>query len=69
VSRRKELKELLAAARAQEWRVELGKGGHYKLYAPDGVHIVLVGGTSSDRRALDNDVSRMRRYGFRWKGR
>jgi predicted RNA binding protein YcfA (HicA-like mRNA interferase family) len=69
VSPRKELKEMLAAARAQGWRVEQRRSGHYLLYAPDGVHIVTVAGTPSDRRAIEITAARMRRYGFRWKGR
>jgi hypothetical protein len=52
VSPRKELKDLLAAAAAQGWRVERRRSGHYALYAPDGVGIVIAAGTPSDRRAL-----------------
>lgn len=66
---KKELKELLGEAEKQGWRVELRKGGHYKLYAPDGKHIVTVGSTPSGRRGLANTVAMMRRYGFRWKAR
>jgi hypothetical protein len=69
VSPRKELKELLAAAREQGWRVKRLPSGHFMLYAPDGVNKVTVGGTPSDRRAITITVARMRRYGFRWRGR
>lgn len=69
VSPRKEVKELLAAARAQGWRVEPTRSGHYLLYAPSGDGIVTVGGTPGDRKALAHSVARMRRYGFQWKGR
>jgi hypothetical protein len=31
--------------------------------------IVVVGGTPGDRYALAKAVTRMRRYGFLWKGR
>jgi hypothetical protein len=56
-------------AESQDWRVEQLKSGHWRLYAPDGVHIVHAAGTPSDYRALDNTVAQMRRYGFRWRGR
>ena len=69
VSERKELKKLLAAARLQGWRVECGRGGHYKLYAPDGINLVVVASTPSDRRSIEISAAMMRRYGFHWKGR
>jgi predicted RNA binding protein YcfA (HicA-like mRNA interferase family) len=69
VSKRKEVKELLATARAQGWRVEATRSGHYKLYSPHSGGIVVVGGTPGDRYALAKAVTRMRRYGFLWKGR
>jgi predicted RNA binding protein YcfA (HicA-like mRNA interferase family) len=69
VPSRKDLKKLLAAALRQGWRVELGRGGHFKLYAPDGVGRVTISGTPGDRRAFNNTVARMRRHGFEWKGR
>jgi hypothetical protein len=68
VGPRKDVKKLLAAAQAQGWRVEFG-GGHFKLYAPDGVGRVTISGTSSDRRALANAIAQMRRHGFELKGR
>lgn len=69
MSPRKDVKKLLSAAQAQGWRVELGKRGHLKLYAPDGVGIVTMSGTPSDSRAMNNTIARMRQYGFEWKGR
>jgi hypothetical protein len=68
VSARKEVKELLAAARAQGWGVELRKSGHYFLYSPSGDGIVTLAATPGDRRAVVKTVARMRRYGFKWKG-
>ena len=68
MSQRKDLKKLLRAAQAQGWRVELGKGGHFTLYAPDGVGRVTMSSTPSDRRALMNTVAYMRQFGFEWKG-
>lgn len=65
----KELKEVVAAAEKQGWRVERTKKGHLMFYAPDGVNIVNAGGTPSDHRALANLISRMRNHGFIWKGR
>jgi hypothetical protein len=68
VSSRKDVKKLFAAAQAQGWRVEVGRG-HFKLYAPDGVGRVTISGTPSDRRALANAIAYMRRHGFEGKGR
>lgn len=67
MSIQKEVKELIKEAKRQGWRVKEGK--HYKLYAPDGETIVVVGKTPSDRRSLENSISDMRKAGFRWKGR
>ncbi len=65
---RKEARELVREAERQGWRVEpIGDG--YQLYAPDGETIVTIHVTESDVRALRNTIARMRRVGFRWKGR
>jgi hypothetical protein len=65
---RKELKEIIREAERQGWRVE--KSGHgWRFYAPDKEHIVHAAATPSDRRAINNLVSDLRRYGFTWKGR
>ena len=69
MSLKKGLRGILREARRQGWRVELGRGGHYKLYAPDGKSIVTTGSTPSSPLALVKLVSRMRSLGFRWKGR
>jgi predicted RNA binding protein YcfA (HicA-like mRNA interferase family) len=65
----KDFKKMLREAQRQGWRVEQTKGGHWRLYAPDGEHIVHAAGTPSDTRSLDNTLAQMRRYGFVWKGR
>ncbi len=65
----KEFKEVLREAEKQGFRIERGKGGKLKLYAPDGVNIVHASATPSDRRAVDNFVADLRRCGFRWRGR
>lgn len=38
--RNKGLRKIVKELEAQGWRVE--KGGHWKLFAPDGKHIVVV---------------------------
>ncbi len=63
---RKELKELLAEAERQGWRIELGRGGHYKAYAPGGQGIVTLPSTPGG--SLAPYVARMRRMGLVWKG-
>jgi hypothetical protein len=44
-----------------------GRGGHYKVYAPDGKSIVTLPSTPGG--SLAPYVARMRRIGFTWKGR
>ena len=60
---------VVRAAERQGWRAELGRGGHWKLYAPDGKTIVTAASTPGARSSIDKTVSRMRHYGFVWKGR
>jgi hypothetical protein len=62
------MEEVVAAAEEQGWRVEKGSG-HYKLFAPDGVHIVTAASTPGSARSVQKTVSKMRQYGFQWKGR
>jgi hypothetical protein len=66
---KKDLKRILAEAERQGWRVELQRGGHYKLYPPNGKGMVSTGSTPSAPSALPNLIARMRRRGFKWKGR
>ncbi len=69
MSAKKEFKEVIAAAEKQGWRCDQsGKGGKWKLYAPDGTGIVHASATPSARRAVDNLVADLRRDGFIWKG-
>lgn len=60
--------ELLKEARRQGWHVERTKRGHWQCFAPDGVTIVVISGTPSDRRSLIKAIAEMRRAGFQWKG-
>ena len=62
----KEVRELVAEAERQGWRVELRPNGHWRLLAPDGVGMLTVAGTPSDRRWKANSIARMRRHGFVW---
>jgi hypothetical protein len=64
----KEVWELIAAAKKQGWRVKETKKGYF-LFDPSGRHKELLHKTPSDWRALRHSLSRMRRYGFKWKGR
>lgn len=68
-SAKKELKEIVRAARGQGWRVEKTKKGHLMFYAPDRVNKVLAAGTPGGGRAMQNLVAKLRGYGFVWKGR
>jgi predicted RNA binding protein YcfA (HicA-like mRNA interferase family) len=55
------LKELLRAAEARGWQLELTRrGGHVRLVHPDG-GVVVASGTPSDRRALANLKAMLRR--------
>jgi hypothetical protein len=65
----KEVKEIIRAARRQEWRVKTTKRGHVQFFAPDGESIVTSSGTPSDPRALANLIAQLRKYEFDWKGR
>ena len=64
----KEVKEMVAAAREQGWEVKEKKMG-WALYDPSGEHMEMLHKTPSDPRGLRHSASRMRRYGFEWKGR
>ena len=67
-SLRKDVKEIVHEAKRQGWRVKQTAKG-WILYDPTGRHMETLHKTPSDRRGLRNSISRMRRYGFRWKGR
>jgi predicted RNA binding protein YcfA (HicA-like mRNA interferase family) len=59
----KEARELAAEAARQGWRVE-DKGSHFKMFSPDGVTIVTLAKTPSDRRWRENTISKLRKGGF-----
>lgn len=63
----REIESLIREAEKQGWTDVTGKK-HSKLRAPDGT-LVVFPRTASDKRALMNAVSRMRRHGLVWKGR
>jgi hypothetical protein len=67
-NRQKEVWELVKAAKKQGWRVKETKKG-YLLLDPSGQHKEQVHMTPSDPRGLCDSLSRMRRFGFKWKGR
>lgn len=67
-NRQKEIKEIVKAASKQGWEVKKTTKG-FNLYSPDGKYIENLHKTPQDHRATKNAVSRMRRYGFEWKGR
>lgn len=69
VSLRKEMSAVIREAERQGWRAELGRGGHWKLYAPDGRTIVTAASTPGTRSTVDKTVALMRKCGFIWKGR
>jgi hypothetical protein len=64
----KEVRELVKAAKKQGWRVKETKKG-YLLHDPSGVHSESSHRPPSDWRNLRNALSRMRHFGFEWKGR
>ena len=61
----KEVRELLAKLKAQGWRVEPTKRGHFAAYAPSGRGIVHIAGTPGDVRSLKKTVSQLRRFGYK----
>jgi hypothetical protein len=69
MSATKDFKEIVAAAEKQGWRTERTRSGKIKMYAPDGIHIVIASTTPSTRNAVQNLVADLRRQGFRWRGR
>jgi hypothetical protein len=68
MSIKKEFTDLLRAVEAQGGTIKRIKSG-YQIFAPNGVDIVTLHGTPSDRRALANAVAELRRAGFTVRGR
>jgi len=60
----KDWKKLIREAERQGWQVEPTRRCHYKWWAPDGKTMLVSGTTTSDRRALMNHITNMRRAGF-----
>ncbi len=58
------MRELIRKAQSQGWKATLRKAGHWKLTAPGGKGSVFMAQTPSDWRAVKNNISIMRRYGF-----
>lgn len=59
----REVRDLVREAERQGWRVR-ERGAHFTLFAPDGVGIVTVAKTPSDRRWRANTLAQLRRHGF-----
>lgn len=58
------MREVIEQAKAQGWTATLRKAGHWKLSSPGGKGSVFMSQTPSDWRAVKNNLSIMRRYGF-----
>lgn len=65
---KKDVNELVKAAGQQGWKVVETKRV-WKLYDPSGEHLETVHKTPSAPATIRHAVARMRRYGFKWKGR
>jgi len=60
-----DLRKVIDAALAQGWRIERLTTGHLRFVPPDKTkHMVVVGGTPSDFRWLQNTISKLRRSGL-----
>jgi hypothetical protein len=68
MSIKKEFTELLRAIGAQGGTIKRVRSG-YQVFAPNGIDIVALHGTPSDRRALANAAAELRRAGFTVRGR
>lgn len=59
------LKDLIAMATAQGWRIERTQGSHWKFIPPDrSKRIVILAGTPSNSRSIKNSIADLRRSGF-----
>jgi hypothetical protein len=62
----KDTKRVVKEALRQGWRVE-ERSKHIMLWPPDKtLSPVTIASTPSDKRALNNDIARMRQRGFQW---
>jgi len=55
--------DIKSMAEAQGWKVSRTANSHWRFVAPTG-EIIFAAGTPSDRRAMQNHITRMRRAGF-----
>jgi len=60
-----EYRGLADAVLAQGWRIEPTNREHFRWLSPDGKYIVITSKTPSDRRALANIRSDLRRAGLK----
>lgn len=61
----REVEALAEIARAQGWRIERTRGGHWRFVPPDPTRdIVVMSGTASDWRAVRNFRAALRRSGL-----
>lgn len=64
------MKDLVKAAKKQGWRVEPTRGGHIR-FTPPWKHMqqIICSSTPSDRHAVRNALSQLRRNGLVWQQR
>ena len=60
----RDLRNLVKLAHNQGWTLKPTKKGHLQFQAPDGITMVLAGGTPSDHRSNKNLLSRLRKSGL-----
>ena len=61
----KDLKKLLDEAKRQHFTVKRTADGHY-MVLKNGRRVTNFAGTSSDRNAMRQGITHMRRAGFKW---
>jgi predicted RNA binding protein YcfA (HicA-like mRNA interferase family) len=60
-----DLDKLLQQLQRAGWRVTKTRGGHWKVWSPDGKAAVVTSGTPGDRRALANFRAQLKRAGYK----
>lgn len=65
MSHKKEIKYLLDRAVRQGFTVKQTKSGHYQVRHPTDGSLTHLPSTPSDRRAVDNSLSQLKRMGYR----
>lgn len=64
------MKDLMKAAKKQGWRVEPTRSGHIRFTPPwKDKQQIICSSTPSDRNALRNALSQLKRNGLIWGGR